>query len=513
MRHSIGIDLGTTNVKAVLVAANGTVIASTARALTSGVEGDTVEQDPEAIWRLVIDSITELTSLRPTEARSIESIGVCSQYSSIVGVDATGRPTSPLIMWSDQRGSDYSWAIISEHDTAFDTWVQRHGIPPVGGGLSLAHILHLQFERPETHAATTAYVEAMDYVTARLTSRITSTQQTAFMTQLCDNRTLGNTHYDADLVAMSGVDSTRLPALIEVESVVAPIVGEIAETTGLPAGVVVAAGTNDTATVAVATGALESGIGGLAIGTTSVLIDTVESFSVDLDHEIVSMPGPFGDSYLTMAENGLGGRVLEHTIDHIVHPDDILGSNSHGDPFSSVDIALSATSPAAGDVMFLPWLAGSLAPNSSHAMRGGFINMSLETVRVDLIRSVAEGVAHNLAWLLPHVEALSGNRVDQINFTGGGARSKAWVQVIADVLGRPVAVVAQPHLATARAAALLSLQRCGAITRTDLAAAVEIGPVHDPATRHRALYDHRQSQFEACFEALLPIHTALGGTP
>lgn len=85
----------------------------------------------------------------------------------------------------------------------------------------------------------------------------------------------------------------------------------------------------------------------------------------------------------------------------------------------------------------------------------------------------------------------------------GGGRSPGWAQATADVLDRPMVVADQPHLATARAAALLALVRCRTLERS----------VHDPAPRHRALYDHRQSQFEACFEALLPIHTALGGTP
>jgi len=146
-------------------------------------------------------------------------------------------------------------------------------------------------------------------------------------------------------------------------------------------------------------------------------------------------------------------------------------------------------------------------------MRGGFVNMSLETNRTHMIRAVAEGIAHNLGWLLPHIENMTGSTVDQIRFTGGGARITGWPQVIADILDRPVSVVTQPHLATARAAALLALVREGTLQRPDLATLVAAGPQHDPRPEHRALYDHRQSQFEACFEALLPIHTALGGNP
>ncbi len=513
MPHSIGIDLGTTNVKAVLVSAEGAVLASTERPLPTVVVGDTAEQDAESVWHLVLDCLTALVVECPDNAKRVETIGVCSQYSSLVGVDASANPTTPLIMWSDQRGTDHSWAILSRHEKAFMTWVEHHGIPPVGSGLSLAHLLYLQLEHPGSHASATAYVEPMDYLTARLTGRITATQASSFMLQLCDNRSLGATGYDPDLVAMSGVDPSRLPPLVDIEGIVGPILPAVAVATGLPANTLVATGTNDTATVGVASGALTGGVAGLAIGTTSVIVDTIDSFGVDLDHEIVSMPGPYGDGYLVMAENGLGGRVLQHVMTRIVHPDDSLGHHTVDDPFASVDLALVSSPPGAGGVMFLPWLAGSLAPKSSREMRGGFINMSLETGRVDLVRSVTEGVAHNLGRLLPHIEAMTGRMVAELRFTGGGGRCPGWAQVIADVLDRSVAIVKRPQLATARAAALLALVRHGALTRSDLAHTVEIATVHDPIPRHRALYDHRQSQFEACFEALLPIHTALGGTP
>jgi len=414
-------------------------------------------------------------------------------------------------MWSDQRGSDHSWKIISRHTEAFSTWVDRHGIPPVGGGLSLAHILHLQIDKPEAHAATVAYLEPMDYVTARLTGRISATQPSSFMVQLCDNRTLGVTEYDPALIAMSEVDRSRLPPLVDIEEPVGLLRSKLAQQIGLPTDVVLAAGTNDTATVSVAAGAHSDGVAGLAIGTTSVLVDTMNDFRVDLDHEIAAMPGPFKDSYLVMAENGLGGRILQHMIEEIIHPDDALGRNSTDNPFASVDTALASSKPGAGGVMFLPWLAGSMAPSSNREMKGGFVNMSLATDRVNMVRAVTEGIAHNLCWLLPHIETLTGRAVDLVRFTGGGARLAGWAQVIADILDRPVEVVDEPHLSTARAAALLALVRHGTLKRPDLPSLVEVGQSNDPSPQHRTLYAHRQSQFEACFEALLPIHTALGG--
>ena len=111
--------------------------------------------------------------------------------------------------------------------------VEIHGIPPIGSGLSLGHLLHFQQDRPEIHDATALYLEPMDYVVARLTGTAVGTQNTMFTSQLCDNRSLGATTYDERLLSMAGVDARRLPPLVAVDAVV----GEVRPELGLGSGV------------------------------------------------------------------------------------------------------------------------------------------------------------------------------------------------------------------------------------------------------------------------------------
>ncbi len=510
MAHAIGVDVGTTNLKVALVRDDGTAIGGAQRALTVVRGADTAEQDASWMWDQLTEAVREVTAAHPAEAADVVALAVCSQYSSIVPVDAVGAPVAPMLMWQDQRGTDHAFAIMSRHDNAFTAFVEHHGIPPIGSGLSLGHILYLQHDRPDVHAATTAYLEAMDYVTARLTGRIAASQHTSFMVQCCDNRTLGATTYDDELVALAGVDPTRLPSLIRVDEAVGVLLSGVAGALGLPASVVVYAPTNDTAAVAVAGGAFTESRAGLAIGTTSVLVDAVADFRTDLEHQILSMPGPYVDRYVVCAENGLGGKVLEHVLERVVYAHDALGDHRADDAFATLDAALLATEPDRTGVMFLPWLNGSLAPVASGSIRGGFVNMSLETGRADLVRAVVEGVAHNVAWLLPHVEAFTGEPIHDIVFVGGAARSAPWCQVLADVLGRRISPLSGPDAGAARAMALLALERHGVISRADLdhaAAATSAAFEPDPA-RHD-VYAYRQAQFEAAYAALLPISEAL----
>ncbi len=506
---AIGLDVGTTNAKAVLVDGDGRVAARSRRPLRTIRRGHADEQDADEIWEELCDAVAELTAAQPDLVAGVTAVGVCSQYSSIVPVDASARPVGPMVTWRDHRGTDRSWDIMARHEDAFQTWIDVHGIPPVGGGLALAHILFLQHDRPDIHEATSAYLEPMDYVTARLTGRITATQHSMFMSQLCDNRGLGATHYDDGLVERSGVDPDRLPPLIDIDQEVGRLDPAVAARLGLPAAAVVYAGSNDTAILGVASGASRLGRGGLAIGTTSVLVDTVESKQTDLDHEILSMPGLSHDRYLVFAENGNGGRAVEYAMDQLVYPGDALADHRTSDLFARLEHAVATSSPGADGTLFLPWLAGSLAPAANPAMRGGFVGVSFDTRRVDLVRAVTEGVAHNLAWLLPHVEAFTGTPIGRLVFVGGAARSSAWCQILADVLDRPVSPATDPDTAVAASTARLALVRCGRLDCADVDGGVEVSASYEPRPEHRAMYDLHQTQFEAAFTALAPVSEAL----
>ncbi|MFM8237472.1 MAG: FGGY-family carbohydrate kinase [Actinomycetota bacterium] len=513
MAHALGIDLGTTNVKVALVTDDGRLVAGAHRPLVTDRHGESAEQDAEATWSAVVDAVRQVTAAAPDAAAAVVAIGICSQYSSIVAVDADARPVAPMLMWQDQRGTDQCFDIMLRDENAFGLWVERHGIPTIGSGLSLGHLLHLQIERPEVHARTVAWLEPMDYLTARCTGRITASQHSTYMFQLCDNRRIGATAYDPDLVRLAGIDADRLPPLIAVDAPVGPLLPAVAAELGLPASAVVYAGTNDTATAAVATGASTPGRAGLAIGTTSVLVDGVDDFRVDLEHQLFSMPGPTSDGYVVCAENGLGGKVLEHVLEHVVYAADELGDHRQDDPFAALEEVLAATDPTDDDVLFLPWLSGALAPGGSDAIRGGFVHMSLATTRRHMVRAVVEGIAHNLGWLLPHVERFTGTPITEIAFTGGAARSDAWCTVLADILDRPVLALPDSSGAIARATARLALVRHGVVEAQTTADPGGTGGSgvrrYDPRPERRERYAARQAQFEAAYAALLPISEAL----
>jgi xylulokinase len=167
-----------------------------------------------------------------------------------------------------------------------------------------------------------------------------------------------------------------------------------------------------------------------------------------------------------MAENGVGGRALESWL------------RITGDSFEQAERDASAI--ATTDVLYLPWLTGSLAPSSDIRTRGGFVNLGTETTRAEMTRAVYEGVALNAAWLLPHVAALAGQQWDAVRFGGGGASSPFWAQVLADALGVRVDRLARPRTTNARGAAFLALAQLGHLAIDDIPNLVDVAQAHEP---------------------------------
>jgi xylulokinase len=239
------------------------------------------------------------------------------------------------------------------------------------------------------------------------------------------------------------------------------------------------------------------------VGTTAVLIQSMPAMGVDLDHEILSMPAPVPGRYVVMAENGIAGRAVERAL-AVLSP----AVTSSEDQFAELEAALDGSEPGAGGLLFLPWLAGSMSPSASAEMRGGYLGMTLQTERADLLRATVEGVARNLRWLAPAVTELCGTAATEVMFAGGAARSAGVAQILADVLGVPVVVPDRPEVTAARAVGAVALARATGDDPTDTAAIETQRFEPNPAAAE--VHDRLQPIFETAFSANAPICQALG---
>lgn len=507
----LAIDLGTSGCKAAVVDPAGRVLARARSGVeTLRVPGQGAEQDPEQVWRAVLEAGARVVG-ESGRGKEVVAVAIGSQYSSLIPVDDAGRPTHNMILWQDQRGAP---AALGLRDGWLRKlrWLRIHGIPPLDSGIdSLAHARFLARAKPEVWARTATVLEPADYLALRMSGRAATNPCTAFLMLLVDNRPgrHARPRYHPALLDYAGIDAAKLPELLPVDASLGELRPEVAEALGLPAGVELTAPVNDTVAAAMGSGSFRGSHAGLSIGTTSVMVTHVDRQKTDIRNGIVSMPGALPGSFLVMAENGIGGRALEHFLERLVFAVDDFGDHDLDDKFRALEQAVAGVEAGSGGVLFLPWLAGSHAPAEDGRVRGGFLNLSLETDRTHMGRAVLEGVALNFRWLREPVERFTGRSLSQLYFYGGGARSELWAQILADVLELPVRVAADPGFVACRGLAYLALYRRGVLDLDELDAQVPDRARFDPRPEHGERYRQLFEQYVRAFRANRPIFHAL----
>ncbi len=508
-RYALAIDLGTSGPKVALVAADGQIAAHTNRTVeTIRIPPDGAEQDPEEIWRAIVDAVKQVVGEAGRPPEQIVGVLCSGHYFSLVPVDAEGKATTNLLVWADRRGAEYSQGLVKDDLDVLLKWIEVHGALPFGTD-SLSHMLYVKNDLPEVYERTHCFVEPADYVGARLTGKLTANCCTAFALMLTDNRDLGSLAYHPDLVAHSGIDPAKLPRLVPVDSVIGPLLPHVAEEFGLLPGTPVFSGINDTQAVTIGTGTHLPNRGGLNVGTTIQVLSRAAEKNTDGEYQIVSMPSPVPGEYMSMAEVGLGGKLVEHFLLNVVYAADALGEHSVEDPWAWIDETIRDIPPGSDGLLFLPWLTGAQAPKQSETMRGGFLNITLETTRAHMLRAVMEGVSYQLRWMLPGVEAFSKQTFETLYYSGGGAVSDEWAQIMADVTGRPILQLADARQANTRGAAFLVFKRLGLVDDGDIDAFSPVQRRYEPRPDAQKTYDHLFQQFLLAYEQTEPIYHAL----
>lgn len=499
----LAVDLGSSSVKAAVVDQRGALHGTGSGVIELMLRpGGVAEQSPRQLWDAVKAACGEALSTGGVE---IVGVSCSSQYSSMVPVDKAGEAAANLLLWRDTRGAPYARAVVENTPEACETWTTIHGLPPSPEGRdTLAHMLYFKHGEPDIYDRIDTFLEPVDFLNLRFTGVVAASQASVYKMLLTDNRTTNVTTYDPALMALAGIGEDKLPPLHDLEAVIGEVRPDVAGELGLPAGVPVLGGVNDNHAVALGTGALEPGRAGVSIGTTTNISALIHGLKSDLDRRLASMPTPYPGRHMVMAENGMGGKVLELMLGQMLFPDQPLA-----DSLDAMDGTLRNTAPGAGGLLFLPWINGAGSPASNSAARAGFLNISVDTSRDHMVRALLEGIAFNLRWLNDAVEDFVGAPFERLMFAGGGAQSDVWPQIIADILDRPVHQMAEPRFSSCKGLALRALVRLGYLDPEAGDDFLHVKQVHEPRSEHRGRYDAMHGQFVAAFDNNISTFTAL----
>jgi xylulokinase len=457
----LSIDLGSGGPKIGLVTLEGEIVANEVHSVTTHfTEDGGATQDANEWWSIVVEATKRLLATVENSSTNVRAIAVTGMYASTVPVDANGDPTGPCVTWLDVRGGRYTREAIGGWFQGYNPrkilpFVRKTGgAPSTAGADPIGQILSIMRDTPEVAAATRWYMEPIDWLTMRFTGVASATHASRLVLWMTDNRKLDTYSYDAQLLALVGLDETFLPPLQGFGSIVGTLSGAVASELGLANDVVVVSAIPDLHAAAIGAGATANYETHLALSTTSWISCPVPKKKTDINHNIASVPGLSNDSYVVINNQETGAKSLEWLRN-------VMAGSGTKMSFDEMT-ALAATSPSGSrGVRFTPWLAGERSPIDNKNIRAGFTNLSITTTSADLVRSVMEGVAANSAWLFGYIEKFAGRTLSPIRVLGGGAQSPLWCQIYADTLDREVRQIDQPLLAQLRGAALLSAVALG----------------------------------------------------
>lgn len=511
-KYILAVDLGTSGPKSALVSGRGEIID---HAFVENdlflLEGGGAEQDPEQWWQSILASFQKILSRHPDAAGRVAAICCSSQWSGTVAVDRQGRHLMNALIWLDSRGSPYVGAVAGGALTIQGyapakllRWIRLTGGAPAHSGKdSFAHILYIKNRHPDVYRRTWKFLEPKDYINMRLTGIFAASYDSITLHWVTDNRNIRHVRYDDGLIRLSTIGKEKFPELRQAVDILGPLKKAVAAELGLPPDVKVVTGTPDVQAAALGSGAVEDFAAHLYIGTSAWLTCHVPFKKTHISTGIASLPSAIPGRYLVANEQETAGACLRFLRDNMFFPaDGLCGHRPPADFYARID-ELALRSPAgSGGLLFLPWLYGERTPVDDRLIRGGFVNMSLDTTRAHMARAVLEGVACNSRWLLQAVEKFTGRRLAPIRMIGGGAASDVWCRIHADVLDRPVEKVSSPLLANVRGAGFLGAVAVGCATFSDIADAVPIEAVYEPDPASRQVYDRVFREFCTAYKRI-----------
>jgi xylulokinase len=431
----LGMDIGTSGVKAVLANDAGAIVATASRELALSHPAPLwSEQGPDAWVEAAIYAVDDLAAAHPRETAQVRGVGLAGQMHGATLLGADGQPLRPAILWNDGRS----------HAECAELERRCPSLHAISGNLAMAgftapKLMWVARHEPDVFTRVAHVLLPKAYVRYRLTGEMVEDMSDAAGTLWLD---VGGRCWSETILEATGLGLHHMPRLVEGSQPCAVLSPDFAQRWGMARGVVVAGGAGDNAASAIGLGAIAPGDAFLSLGTSGVLFRVTERFAPAprsavhaFCHALPGLWHQMGVMLSAAASLGWLARILATPESELLAP---LGE------------AVERPSP----VQFLPYLDGERTPHNDATAAGAFVGLRSATGRNDIVQAVLEGVAFAVR---DNLAAMGGSSpaIAEVDLVGGGSRSALWAQIIADVLGIPVHRVEEGEVGAALGAARL----------------------------------------------------------
>ena len=469
----LGLDLGTSGVKAVLVDADQRLLAEASAPLVVQRPHPGWSEQRPADWIAAASAAMDRLA-GAADLSGVRGIGLSGQMHGATCIDASGDVLRPAILWNDTRAG--AEAAAMDADPSFRAITGNIVFP----GFTAPKIAWMQTHEPDLAARIAAVLLPKDYLRLWLTGAAISEMSDAAGTGWLDT---GARDWSDTLLAATGLSRAQMPTLVEGSEAAGALRGDLARRWGLSDGVVVAGGGGDNAATGVGVGAVAPGRGFVSLGTSGVLFVATDGFSPDPSTAVHTfchaVPGTW------------------HQMGVILAATDALewAARLTGRDAAALTGALAGlTAPTAGPV-FLPYLGGERTPHNDAALRGVLAGIDHATDAQALTRAVLYGVAFAFRDCLDALTA-TGTRIDSLLVVGGGSRSDVWLQAVATALDMPLEVPADGAVGAALGAARLAMMAADGAD-AGIAAPPDIARTVAPDRKLRAAFAEGQARYRA----------------
>ncbi len=497
-------DVGTGKHKAVIMDLNGEIKASSTREyVTYYPKPGWAEQNPEDWWRKIIETTRDVIRKSCVEPGDVKGVSFSTHMIGVLPVDKEMKPLRPAIIWLDSRAEDEADEIISMFGV--DPLLKLVGGVP-GGKDAVSKILWLKRNEGETLGKAYKILDVKDYIIHKMTGKVVTDYASASVRGTFD---INKRRWSDDMAEAIGVSIDMYPELSESVDVIGSLTRDAAEDLGLKEGTNVINGSGDVPAASIGSGAVKEGEAHIYIGSSGWVGVMVHKHTMHAERGMGSICSPIPGKWLFVAETESAGACLNWFVENLGIQEEMEAEKKGKDVFQILDEEAAESEPGAKKLIFVPWMFGERSPIPDVYARGGFINLSLDHKRRDMVRSILEGVALNFKWILEGMLEIN-MEIKGLNAVGGGAKSDLWLQIISDVTGVEIVKMSNPQEASSVGAIIMAAVGSGEIKNIEEASRmVRKTKTFSPREELTKLYREIYESFKGVYEGLADIYSSL----
>ncbi|MCI9412212.1 MAG: xylulokinase [Eubacterium sp.] len=489
--YYIGVDLGTSAVKLLLMEADGSIknIVSKEYPLSFPNPGWS-EQSPDDWWNAVVEGIKELTN--GFEASQVAGISFGGQMHGLVILDQDDNVIRPAILWNDGRTTKETNYL---NDVIGKDKLSQYTANIAFAGFTAPKILWVKENEPENFAKIAKIMLPKDYIAYKMTGVHSCDYSDASGMLLMDVK---NKCWSKEMMEICSVKEEQLPKLFESYEITGALTDAAAAELGLTTECKIAAGAGDNAAAAVGTGTVGDGGCNISLGTSGTIFISSKEFGVDKFNALHSFAHADGNYHLM-------GCMLSAASCNKWWMDDIIGTKD----YPAEQKPITDDKLGENNVYYLPYLMGERSPHNNPDARALFIGMSMDSTRADMTQAVLEGVAFAIRDSFEVAKDL-GINITETKICGGGAKSPLWRKIIANVLGIKVNII-ESEEGPGLGGAMLAAVACGEYASVEEAAAkiVKVIDCVEPDAALTAKYDAKYAKFKEIYPTVKNLYDTL----